>query len=663
MASFSDGKGGFFWVPADKAQEAANSGMIPESTDQYMIRQRAKELDNPAMAAMGGFVTGVTGGLSDLVAREKMPVAADETRLLKEESPWASGAGEVAGVIAGILAKTNPAGLIGGAGQSAARLTAGAVESAAARRILPGVGRALGEGFGMGAGSALSEQSLSGSSLDPVEIAKRGARTAALGGVLSLAGTGLESVVGKAWKGLQRTAGVDLEAASQARARISDLEAKLAAVRRGETVDFKGLDAGKDAFDDLTKKAFSGARRGVEPPIQAASPVEEILSAPSAGEALTADMRAVVAPRVGAKSNTINLATASPEDILAARYANPAAHTPSISYEAELEARIAGYRAQESGAVAHLRLGILEKRSAEVADQLGVLKAVGQDPERVELAKSILAGLKSEASEARTAVFKAAGDRLSSVAAPLGFLGLHFGSWMLGVSGAGMGSLLKSSIGKAALGALVESAPGIASATGGVVRTAITSLASHDQIDAAQRRSPMATPEEVGQAALAGFQQAGLPDRLAQQLAAFQAGKTELVGKALGGADSSSGRVSATRILNAVEDPRRITKRVQDGTAYPEDMLVLNKLFPEVGTEMKLTALKLLQKGERLTPATRRQLLMIADPAAASAVSGFYQTILSGMAPKPPSSPQPAGKPSQIAANIATPLEALQGGK
>lgn len=176
---------------------ASQAAQLPEGTKRMTAAEVAAEkkaiaLDkkyevregNLGQAATGraaafgaGAARGVTMGLSDFIASEYG--GREYLNELKTALPGTSALGEVAGV-GGLALATGGAGAAAEAGM-AARLGSGALARIGAAGLRAGV-----EGFVQGAGSTLSEKSLSGEDITGESLVAGGLKGAAIGGGLGL---------------------------------------------------------------------------------------------------------------------------------------------------------------------------------------------------------------------------------------------------------------------------------------------------------------------------------------------------------------------------------------------------------------------------------------------------------------------------------------------
>lgn len=231
-----DRVGGFGTVPASQLQEALGSGNFTLATAEQLAASKEREYYNTplqlAATAAEGSVRGASLGLYDPLMREVAgPEFTAESASRKRVSPLLSGASEVAGMVATLIASGGTASAAGGAGalarggQMAARvvsapirglmalgegtealaarglagLAEGGIAGRTAAGVIPGIARQGVEGAVIGAGHYFSEAALGNHKMRAEELlaaAGGGALIGSvLGGGLGLLGAGGREVV------------------------------------------------------------------------------------------------------------------------------------------------------------------------------------------------------------------------------------------------------------------------------------------------------------------------------------------------------------------------------------------------------------------------------------------------------------------------------------
>ncbi len=333
--------------------------------------------------------------------------------------------------------------------------------------------------------------------------------------------------------------------------------------------------------------------------------------------------------------------------------------------------------ALKAGGVDELKLQLLQGREKAITDQLSVLeaRAAGAPPPtpgfaspaaarfdlELSTARGALDAVKGEIAASRQSLFSAAGKYLSTAAGAAGFLtGMHFDGMLLGLAGGGIGGVLAKAVGKRigsaaeALLPKLEGALGVASKAVAPLalagRTGATRIVSDEALSALSKRLELTDPAEIGRAALAGYSEAGLDPQLATDAAQFQAARVALLKSAVG----SGNKVSASRALDALEDPRRIVRRLAKLEHHQEDLQVLQQVFPRAWSELQAAA-RLLLADRKVRGRDRLKLTQIADP---QRWAGLFAVMFTP-------APQPeigAGAKRFNMPDAATGLQRLQGG-
>lgn len=332
--------------------------------------------------------------------------------------------------------------------------------------------------------------------------------------------------------------------------------------------------------------------------------------------------------------------------------------------------------ALKAGGVDELKLQLLQGREKAITDQLSVLeaRAAGAPPPtpgfaspaaaRLDLelstARGALDAVKGEISASRQSLFASAGKYLSTAAGAAGFLtGMHFDGMLLGLAGGGIGGVLAKAVGKrigsAAESLLPKLEGALAVASKAVAplalagRTGSVNLISDEALSALSKRLDLTDPNEIGRDAFAGYAQAGLDPQLATDAAKFQAGRVATLKAVVGSGD----KVAASRVINALEDPRRIVRRLAKLEHHQEDLQVLQQVFPRAWSELQAAARLLLAEG-KVRGRDRLNLTQIADPQRWSGLAAVMFT--------PAPQPEGAGEKRFNVTDAATNLQRLQGG-
>jgi hypothetical protein len=114
---------------------------------------------------------------------------------------------------------------------------------------------------------------------------------------------------------------------------------------------------------------------------------------------------------------------------------------------------------------------------------------------------------------------------------------------------------------------------------------------------------------DVAKVAYDGYVDGGMDRRVAQELAVYQAERIKLLQWAANSAD----RMTASKIVNAVDNPRRIHERLKRKELTQEDVVVLRNLFPDVYASWSGWAAKHLEENKTLSARDRKQLMMLAN--------------------------------------------------
>ena len=213
-----DPSGTLMTVPADQVSAALSAGWKAATRQDYGAAQDAQRYDSPLMGAVGGLVRSATFGLSDLAA-DKTLAGREAVAGFKEHNPWASGAGEVAG----LLSPVGAGALVGKAGAAAGKAALGLAErtiggegagllARAGMKSAEWTARGVTEGGLMGLSQGISGAALDEKVHTPGEAATRILGSvgtgALLGGATNLGllglGTAIKGAAGAGKRAIQR---------------------------------------------------------------------------------------------------------------------------------------------------------------------------------------------------------------------------------------------------------------------------------------------------------------------------------------------------------------------------------------------------------------------------------------------------------------------------
>lgn len=279
-----------------------------------------------------------------------------------------------------------------------------------------------------------------------------------------------------------------------------------------------------------------------------------------------------------------------------------------------------------------------------------------------------LKNLQADIFNARAQVFQAGGELLKSMSIPLGAAsGIGSGSlvgMLLGHAGAhGAARILSSGIVKRAGVAVGRAALATGRALpmqtmGTMTKLAIVGALTAEDVDALKGQLDNTDPSDVGMAAAQGYQAAGIDPGMTKFLADFQSRRVHVLKLAVDNAGkSSTGRVVAGRVYDAVEDPRRITQRLSSGDVRNEDLLVMQNLFPSFYQDMSRQAVQLLKR-RGLSTRQRLDLMKIAGNATYPITTNAIQTALVPQQKEE----QPGRRSVKITNDAATESQRIQGG-
>lgn len=209
-----DPSGQLMSVPADQVSAALSAGWKAATRQDYGAAQDAQRYDSPLMGAVGGLVRSATFGLSDLAAAKTL-AGAEAVKGYKEHNPWASGVGEVAGMLSPVGAGA----LVGKAGAAAGKAALGLAEregagllARAGAKSAEWTARGVTEGGLMGLSQGISGAALDEKVHTPGEAASRILGSvgtgALLGGATNLGllglGTAIKGAAGAGKRAIQR---------------------------------------------------------------------------------------------------------------------------------------------------------------------------------------------------------------------------------------------------------------------------------------------------------------------------------------------------------------------------------------------------------------------------------------------------------------------------
>src|SRR5580658_8668666 len=174
-------------LPPEQALDAFKQGfkyMGPEAVQQIKDQQTYGEgMANQAKAAIGGFASAATFGLSDLAARKLNPQFANEDAKVRAANPGSSLTGNLLGGAAAIAGGGAAAEALGLGGSAAAEATGigGKLANLGTRIATDAVG-----GAALGGGQAISEAALGDKDLTAEHLVSQMGVGALLGGATGL---------------------------------------------------------------------------------------------------------------------------------------------------------------------------------------------------------------------------------------------------------------------------------------------------------------------------------------------------------------------------------------------------------------------------------------------------------------------------------------------
>lgn len=247
------------WVPQSGIDEALGAGFVPETDEQATKREFAEKYDNPLYAAGLGALSGATAGLGTTALVKSGALSPEAATAIQEESPYAYGAGGLAGIVGSIGAGTGLPALLGrGAARAGAGVAAGLGGQAAARAAGGATAAAL-EGAAYGAGLEAERRAFSGKDLVSADALGDYAKSAGAGSVLGLGmSLGTSAAIAGA-KGAGKLAQKALD--RQGLKKLSDLKATQGAAEASSAALAGDIDAATAA---LQKAEQAAAKTGGE---------------------------------------------------------------------------------------------------------------------------------------------------------------------------------------------------------------------------------------------------------------------------------------------------------------------------------------------------------------------------------------------------------------
>lgn len=703
----------YVWIPEAEAQSYADQGYQVETLTEHHARKEQETIEaSTSDAALGGGVSGVTGGLSDVLLEEYYgKAAARREGRVRAASPVASGVAELVGFGVGLVAAAPEA--VAGAASKAGRQFAGAaarvrMPHARARQLqkamlsdpageLANVGKVklaplkgkprlpgVAERVKVSPGPAPHRPG----AVDPLSLrTPRGA-----------AGGAARAEFARTWKpGVARAPGGG---------RVGKLKGEPRLGSRRVTVAGEGPAAGPTArpraappVDEpytghqlldrtLQPRATVGGRDvGSRRVIQGQlDQLGEIAGAPltSTSEALQGRLartmtRGAVEGGLYAGGREASAQALSGDDYNVAHIVEQAiqgaAWGGAVSMAGaglgsvvsrvsrNLSAAVRGPLAKRAE-LPKGRFDVLLDRQAGLVDRL---KFTTHPVQRANL-RSALKDVRQVILADRIKMFAVAARGLNKLrmpialgAAPLTY-GFTMSNLMLGMVASAVPHILKTRLAMRAMTGIGRgaawSAGKAAPFTGKLTSLAIVGGLTSNDAEQLAASLEATDAEEVGLAALQGYQLAGMDPGMASYMADFQKRRVELLQQVIMRRPDSTSGVVAARILNAVEDPRRIATRLAEGDVLTEDLLALQYLFPDVYEELQKQS-KLLLERPGLSARQRVDLMKLAGTHG-KLTQGLQQAIK----PVPQKAPQQS-KPKAFnpAQDTATESQRLQGGQ
>ena len=151
------------------------------------------------------------------------------------------------------------------------------------------------------------------------------------------------------------------------------------------------------------------------------------------------------------------------------------------------------------------------------------------------------------------------------------------------------------------------------------------------------------TPDEIAEDAYMGYMEAGLDEKTAMTLASFEREKLSIAQEAI----QSGNTPRTSKILNALEDPRRIITRIERLEATREDIQILRRLSPELYQQVAKRATQLL-KEKTISADLRQQIELILNPDSGNPVTSLIQQVHQAGG----ESPDPRGRTYDASTNM-----------
>ncbi len=676
------------WVPEPQAAAAAQAGLQPLTLEELSKIQYQKRLDSPMEAGLESAVSAFTLGTPELLARLRGDGAYLGFRKdLKEANPSASMTGDIVGSVASSLA--GPLGGLGSLGGKAAAKIAGKMLPKAA----PAIGSAMTEGAAMTAASEIVTQNLE-QRFDPKKIAQQAIIGSALSGSLSLAGMGLAKVGGKIKNKIFNSSGVDEKTLNawvgEKRALqgefknfkiqkipddLNDLlkqksalqgQIKKEAVALNDVVIKDGLfkeaklTSLREKFDDASNMVRAS---GADPRLNSQGVAylldvekESATALKAAQQHLKRGWRTIeneerVArlkyvrtlendlKQIHIKLDELRITPENKKAILNALSQRDAIREQSQKLHIET-ARSTKRVNQE------LIVDDLESQINNITNQIrvraGRLGLDDFDLEKYYRYSDRLSDLSQKVSKSRQAIFETAARPLAFLRRnPMHGAKMTAGAMLLGTVGVSVREILTNTA--VATAKVYKTAAKSFPLMGSVGKISSIKILTDREFEEAQESAQEQDPMIIGQDAMVGYSNAGLDEQFSTEMAEFESKRLGAIQEVL----VSDDKIKASKTINALEDPRRITMRIRRGEATREDIQVLKQLFPQAYQELAMTAQQLL-KDKNLSPERRQQLNLIIEPDGFSRVSQIIKQVFQ----QSEESPDPRGRTYDMQTNM-----------
>jgi hypothetical protein len=709
--------GNHVWVPTAEAQTYADNGYQVESLTEYHARKEQESIEaSTGDAALGGFVSGVSGGLSDVLMREYYGTAAAKREgRIREASPVAAGVAELLGFGAGMVAAAPEA--VAGAASKAGRKFAGQV---ARLRMTPARARAmqkamLEDNAGLLAGigkKRLAE--ISKGAFAPGKWAKPGAKVATKGGAATKAQKQVQAALrrpgGRFEKRLFREMAdapvTSVETMAARRGLTPARFAKTEGGRLGRRIAGAARPKGKP---DLGFAREPGGLKKPAPPYERGgygraflertmqpratvggrdvgnrAQVQEMIDALDAPASVAPEAiqqrlartiaRGAVEGGLYAGSREMSEQALSGRDYNAAQIVEQAiqgaAWGSAVSMHGaglgrvmgQVSKRLASGTRRALAKPAKVDVGRFETLLDRQAGLVERLKFTTHPVQRANL-QGMLKDVRKAILADRIKLFSVAGRGLKSLRLPLAIAPLTYGftlsNLMLGAATQAVPYILKTRLAMRAMtgaGRAARGAERFARPFGApVTRLAIVGGLTSNDAEQLAASLEATDAEEVSLAALQGYKLAGMDEGMASYMAEFQKRRVELLQQVIMRRPGSTTGIVAGRILNAVEDPRRIATRLAEGEILTEDLVALQYLFPEVYEELQKQSKLLLEK-PGLSARQRVDLMKLAG------THGQLTQAMQATMQRPQQKAQSQPKAFKPSKDVATESQRLQGG-